>query len=69
MGTICSNTDSELLPADQEGNRLIEMVKDSFLTQVVTQLTMENKLLDLVMVSDPDLIRCENIYFFVGITI
>ncbi len=36
------------------------MVEDSFLTQVVTQPTRENNLLDLVLVSDPDLIRdCE----------
>ncbi len=36
------------------------MVEDSFLTQVVTQPTKENNILDLVLVSDPDLVRdCE----------
>ncbi len=36
------------------------MVEDSFLTQVITQPTRENIILDLQLVSDPDLIRnCE----------
>ncbi len=36
------------------------MIEDSFVTQVVTQLTRENNILDLVLVSDPDLVRnCE----------
>ncbi len=33
------------------------MVEDSFLTQVVTQPTRENNILDLVLVSDPDFDR------------
>ncbi len=53
----CPNIDWGQLTGDQEGNRLIEMVEDSFLTQVETQPTRENHLLDLVLVSDPDLIR------------
>ncbi len=56
----CPNIDWRQFTGDQEGNRLIEMVQDSFLTQVVTQPTGENSLLDLVLVGDPDLIRdCE----------
>ncbi len=48
------------MTGDQEGNRIVEMVKDSFLTQVVTQPTRESYLLNLVLVGDPDLIRdCE----------
>ncbi len=36
------------------------MVGDSFLTQVITQPTRENNILDLVLVSDLDLVRdCE----------
>ncbi len=45
---------------DQERSRLINMVEDSFLTQVVTQPTRENNILEPVLVSDPDLVRnCE----------
>ncbi len=40
------NIDWGQLTGDQEGNRLVEMVKNSFLTQGVTQLTIENDLLD-----------------------
>ncbi len=40
---------------DREGNRLLEMLEDTFLTQIVTQPTRENNLLDLVLVSDTDL--------------
>ncbi len=32
----CANVDWRLLIGDQEGSRLINMVEDSFLTQVVT---------------------------------
>ncbi len=56
----CPNIDWRQMTGDQEGNRLVEMVEDSFLIQVVTQPTRENNLLDLVLVNDPDLIRdCE----------
>ncbi len=37
------NIDWGHLTRDQEGNRLIEMVEDSFLTQIVTQRTTEKK--------------------------
>ncbi len=33
------------------------MAEDAFLTQIVTQETRENNILDLVFASDPDLIR------------
>ncbi len=56
----CANVDWRLLIGDQEDRRLINMVEDSFLKQVVTQPTRENNILDLVLVSDPDLVRhCE----------
>ncbi len=56
----CPNIDRGLSTEDHEGNRLIEIVEDLFLTQVVTQPTRENNLLESVLVSDPDLIRnCE----------
>ncbi len=42
---------------DREGNRLIEMAEDAFLTQIVTQPTRENNILDQVFASEPDLIR------------
>ncbi len=45
---------------DQEGSRLIEMVEDSFLSQLVTQSTRGNNILDLVLTIDTDLIsNCE----------
>ncbi len=37
----CPNIDWRQLTGDQEGNRLIEMVEDSFFTQTVTQPTRE----------------------------
>ncbi len=56
----CPNIDWRQMTGDQEGNRLIEMVEDSFLVLVVNQPTRENNLRDLVQVSDPDFIRdCE----------
>lgn len=53
--------DWRLLTEDQKDNRIVEMVEDSFLTQAVTQTTRENILLDLVLVSDPDVIRVCNL--------
>ncbi len=56
----CANTDWDLLIWNQEGCRLLHMVEDSFLTQVTTQPTRENNILDQVLLSDADLIRdCE----------
>ncbi len=52
----CPNIDRAWMNGDREGNRLIEMAEDTFLTQNVTQPTREN-ILDLVFTSDPDLVR------------
>ncbi len=35
----CSNINWNLMHGDQEGNRLVDMVEDSFLSQLVTQPT------------------------------
>ncbi len=53
----CPNIDWITLSGDQEGNRLLEMLENAFLTQIVTQPTRENNSLDLVLVSDSDLAR------------
>ncbi len=56
----CPYADWNLMHGDQEGNRLVEMIENAFLTQTVSQLTRENNILDLVLVTHPDLIRnCE----------
>ncbi len=51
----CSNIDWATMHGDREGNRLLEMLEDTFLTQIVTQPRRENNFLDLVLVSDTDL--------------
>ncbi len=53
----CSNIDWTTMHGDREGNRLLEMLEDTFLTQIVTQPTRENNSLDLVLVSDSNLTR------------
>ncbi len=55
----CPSIDWTILSGDQEGNRLLEMSEDTFLTQIVTQPTRreKKKLLDLVLVRDSDLPR------------
>ncbi len=53
----CANVDWHLLLGDQEGSRLINMVEDLFLAQVVIQATRENNMLDLALVSNSDLVR------------
>ncbi len=40
----CPNIDWTALNGDQESNRLLEMLEDAFLTQIVTQPTRENNL-------------------------
>ncbi len=56
----CPNINWNLMHGDQEGNRLVEMVKDSFLPQLVTQPTRGNNILDLVLTTDTDLVsECE----------
>ncbi len=44
------------MKGDQEGNRPLEMLKDTFMNQTITQPTGENNILDLVLVIDPDLV-------------
>ncbi len=53
----CPNIDWASMNGDRGGNRLIEMAEDAFLTQIVTQPTRENNIIDLVFTSDPDLVR------------
>ncbi len=40
----CSSIDWTSMNGDREGNRLIEMTEDAFLTQIVTQSTRENNI-------------------------
>lgn len=42
---------------DQDGNILIEILEDTFLTQIITQLRREIYLLNLILVSDSNLKR------------
>ncbi len=51
------NVDWNVMYGDQEGNRLVEMAEDAFLTQILNQPIRENNILDLALVTDPDLIR------------
>ncbi len=53
----CPNIDWTTMHGDREGNRLLEMLGETFLTQIVPQPTRESHLLDLVLVSDSDLTR------------
>ncbi len=56
----CPNIHWNSIHGDQEINRLIEMLDDSFLSQIVTQPTRGNNILDLVLTIDTDLISdCE----------
>ncbi len=43
----CSNIDWTTMNRDQDDNRILEVLEDTFLTQIVTQPTRENNLLDL----------------------
>ena len=53
----CPNVNWDLMSGDQEGNRLIEMVEDTFLTQIVSQATREDNILDLVLTTDTDMVQ------------
>ncbi len=56
----CPNINWNSMHGDQEGSRLIEMFEDSFLSQIFTQPTRGNNILDLVLTTDTDLISdCE----------
>lgn len=51
----CPNVDWATVNVDQEDNRLIDVVGDSFITQTVTQPLHGDDILNLVLASDPDL--------------
>ncbi len=54
----CPNINWNLMHGDQKGNRLVEMVEDSFLSQLVTQPTRGNNI--LVLTTNTDLVsECE----------
>ncbi len=56
----CPNIDWNPMHGDLEGNRLVDMVEYSFLSQLVTQPTKGNNILDLVLTTDTDLVsECE----------
>ncbi len=40
----CSNVDWTTMHGDREGNRLLEMLEDTFLTQIITQPTREKNI-------------------------
>ncbi len=42
---------------DQNVNRLLEMLEDTFMTQIITQPTRKNNILELVLVNNPDFVR------------
>ncbi len=52
-----SNIDWTTMNGDQEGHKLLGMLEDVVIFQIVTQPTREGNLLDLVLVSDADLAR------------
>ncbi len=52
----CHSIDWTSMNGDRESNRLIETEEYAFLTQIVTQPTRENNILDLAFASDPDLL-------------
>ncbi len=53
----CPKINWSNMSGDQEGNRLLEMLEGTFMTQIISQPTRENNILDLVFVTDPDLVR------------
>ncbi len=56
----CLGINWNSMQGDQEFSRLLEMVEDSFLSQIVTQPTRGNNILDLVLSTATDLIcYCE----------
>ena len=44
------------LTADAEGNRLLELMEDNFMSQVVSEPTREKNTLDLVLTTDNDMV-------------
>merc|ERR1711980_27813 len=49
-----------LLTSDNEGSRLLKLMKKFYLSQFVSEPTLDNNILDIILASDPDLIdTCE----------
>ncbi len=53
----CPKISWSTVDGDQEGNRLLEMLENTFMTQIISRPTRENNILDLDFVTDPDLVR------------
>ncbi len=53
----CPKIDWSTMKGYQEGNRLVEMIYDTYITKIITQPTSENNIFDLVLMTDSDLIR------------
>ncbi len=53
----CPSINWTSMNGDREEKRLIEMAKDAFLTQIVTQPKREKNISDLVFTNNPDLVR------------
>ncbi len=50
----------ELSKSDNEGSRLLKLMKKCYLSQYVSEPTLDNNILDVILASDPDLIdTCE----------
>jgi len=53
----CPNVNYDLLDADNEGMRLLEFLDDNFLLQLIDSPTRANNILDLLIVSQVNLVR------------
>ncbi len=47
----CPKINWSNMTGDQEGNSLLEMLEDTFMTQIISQPTRENNILDLVFLT------------------
>lgn len=62
----CPNINYSLLDADAEGNRLLKFLGDNFLFQIIDCPTRGNNILDLLIVSHLNLVRCFEIHEPIG---
>src|SRR5215469_17947536 len=53
----CPNVNYDLLDADNEGRRLLEFLDDNFLLQIIYSPTRANNILDLLIVSQLNLVQ------------
>ncbi len=53
----CPNTNWSTIYGGLERNRRLETLEDTLMTQMITKPTRKSNILDLVLVSDPDLLR------------